>query len=370
MSETTFLDINCLVESPFWPRMFRDTWLEGKNQKFNELVESIRKQGIAQPLRVRPLDDSKYEIVFGHRRYYAAQKAGVKQVPAVNKACTDEEAILLQFVENELHEDLSDMEKAHFLATMIEKFNLTQDQVAKKINKDPAWVSRHLRMLTLEEEPLLPRGKMDEVTEKQAREILKVPEENKVQVAEAIEQHVKETGKLPSANTIHSIAHPTVLVACDNCGTQVGKTFPFMGKKLCGICHEKATQNPEYFKAKFADVDKQNENFNIERESSEHQHFVKQVITSLEERGVRGMALHRVFCVEKVTATVFLSLDGVAVFIDDPKQAQARREHDRELREKMPKEVRVLQFESSGKASIVVEQIEREIKNRSEAPPE
>jgi ParB family chromosome partitioning protein len=113
-----------------------------------DLAESIRQNGIIQPLVVRRVDGG-FELIAGERRWRAAQQAGLDQVSAVVREATDAESFELALIENIQRQDLSPLEEAEAYKRMMEEFDLTQDQVAGRVGKSRATVANMLRLLTL-----------------------------------------------------------------------------------------------------------------------------------------------------------------------------------------------------------------------------
>ena len=115
------------------------------------MARSIKEQGIIQPLLVRK-DDNGYELVTGERRLRAAKKAGLDQVPVIVKTITDTDLLEMSIVENVQREDLNPMEEAGAYYQLIVKFDLTQDQVAKRVGKSRSAVANFLRLRQLPEQ--------------------------------------------------------------------------------------------------------------------------------------------------------------------------------------------------------------------------
>ena len=129
----------------------------------DELAESIRRQGIMQPIMVRPLAQDSYEIIAGERRWRAAQLAGLAAVPVIVKAISDEDAIALALIENIQREDLNAMEEALALTRLQKEFGYTQIEVAEAVGKPRSTVANLMRLTALEPEValLLERGDID-----------------------------------------------------------------------------------------------------------------------------------------------------------------------------------------------------------------
>ena len=115
-----------------------------------ELAESIRAQGVMQPIVVRPLGDNRYEIIAGERRWRAAQMAELDAIPAVIREVPDEAAIAMSLIENIQRENLNPMEEALALSRLKEEFGLTHQQVADAVGKSRAMVTNLLRLMSLE----------------------------------------------------------------------------------------------------------------------------------------------------------------------------------------------------------------------------
>lgn len=119
-------------------------------EALEELANSIRSQGVIQPIVVRPVDDESYEIIAGERRWRASQLAELPTVPCIIKAVEDEAAVAIALIENIQREDLNAMEEAVALQRLLEEFELTHQQVADAVGKSRTAVSNLLRLNTLE----------------------------------------------------------------------------------------------------------------------------------------------------------------------------------------------------------------------------
>jgi ParB family chromosome partitioning protein len=118
----------------------------------NELAESIRTQGIMQPILVRALGDSaagQYEIIAGERRFRAAQLAGLKEVPVLVRDVPDEKAAVMALIENIQREDLNPLEEAQGVRRLLDEFGLTHEQAAQAIGRSRSATSNLLRLLNL-----------------------------------------------------------------------------------------------------------------------------------------------------------------------------------------------------------------------------
>ena len=135
--------VEFLHASPNNPRKhFADADLE-------ELAKSIRDKGLLQPLVVRPRGDGDFEIVAGERRWRAAQKAGVHEVPVLIRELSDGEALEIALIENIQRSDLNPLEEARAYGMLLNQFSYTQQQLAESIGKSRSHIANTLRLLTL-----------------------------------------------------------------------------------------------------------------------------------------------------------------------------------------------------------------------------
>lgn len=119
-------------------------------EKIDELSKSIKEHGIIQPIVIRKKGES-YEIVAGERRWRAARKAELTQVPCLIRELTDEQNMLIAIIENMQREDLNPVEEAEGLNQMITTFGMTQEQVSKSVGKSRPYIANSLRLLKLPE---------------------------------------------------------------------------------------------------------------------------------------------------------------------------------------------------------------------------
>ncbi|WP_111657860.1 ParB/RepB/Spo0J family partition protein [Isoalcanivorax indicus] len=154
-------------------------------EALEELAESIRAQGVMQPIVVRPIGDKRYEIIAGERRWRAAQLAGLDTIPAVIREVPDEAAIAMALIENIQREDLNPMEEALALSRLKDEFNLTHQQVADAVGKSRAMITNLLRLISLEEEVrrLLEHGDLEMG---HARALLALSGQNQVEAARMV----------------------------------------------------------------------------------------------------------------------------------------------------------------------------------------
>jgi len=130
--------------NPYQPRRtFSDPAME-------EMAASIRASGVLQPILVRPLPQGDFQLVAGERRWRAAQRAGLSEIPALVRSLTDERALELAIVENLQREDLNPMDQARAFHQLATSFRLTQEEIAQRTGKDRATIANFLRLLKLE----------------------------------------------------------------------------------------------------------------------------------------------------------------------------------------------------------------------------
>lgn len=150
------LPVEAIERNPGQPRK------RFEEQKLEELAASIREHGIVEPILVRR-DGGKYRILAGERRWRAAQRAGLKEVPAVLREASDREAFEIALVENLQREDLNAIEEAEAYEVLIEDHGLTQEGIAQRVGKERSTVANALRLLKLPAEvrDLVKDGQLD-----------------------------------------------------------------------------------------------------------------------------------------------------------------------------------------------------------------
>ncbi|HEY3486607.1 MAG TPA: ParB/RepB/Spo0J family partition protein, partial [Gammaproteobacteria bacterium] len=136
------LPIDKIQRSPYQPRV------SFKKEALQELADSIRQQGILQPIVVRSRGDN-YELVAGERRWRAAQLAGLQEIPAVIKNLSDEAAAAIALIENIQREDLNPLEEATALQRLVDRFTMTHQQIAEAVGRSRVGVTNMLRLLEL-----------------------------------------------------------------------------------------------------------------------------------------------------------------------------------------------------------------------------
>src|SRR5690606_33868729 len=147
-----------------------------------ELAQSIKAQGVMQPIVVRPIGEGRFEIIAGERRWRASQQAGLDTIPAMVRELTDEAAIAMALIENIQREDLNPIEEAMALQRLQQEFQLTQQQVAEAVGKSRVTITNLLRLIALPEEvkTLLSHGDLEMG---HARALLGLPPEQQIEGA-------------------------------------------------------------------------------------------------------------------------------------------------------------------------------------------
>jgi len=121
------------------------------DEAINNLADSIKEHGILQPVLVRPMDDGSYQIVAGERRWRAARRLGLDEIPVVIKELSDFESAQIALIENLQRENLNPVEEAMGYKELIEKFDMTQDAVAKTVGRSRSYIANAVRILSLPE---------------------------------------------------------------------------------------------------------------------------------------------------------------------------------------------------------------------------
>ena len=167
--QSYIVDIAAIEPNPDQPRSRFDA------EELSELAESIRKNGLLQPILVRKVDD-KYQIIAGERRWQACKKIGLKEVPVNVTEADDTRSIALAMIENIQRADLNPMEEAYGYRMLMRRDNMTQAQLAEAVSKGRSTIANSLRLLELSEEAqqLLFEGR---ITAGHARAILSIPTE-------------------------------------------------------------------------------------------------------------------------------------------------------------------------------------------------
>lgn len=142
-NEILELNINTIKPNEYQPRkVFNDTAL-------NDLIASIKEKGVIQPVIVRKSSDTSFELIAGERRWRAATAAGLKTIPVIVKDAAPVEALELALIENIQREDLNPLETAEAFQRLIDDFEMTHEDMSKKVGKDRVTVTNYLRILKL-----------------------------------------------------------------------------------------------------------------------------------------------------------------------------------------------------------------------------
>lgn len=165
------LSIAEIQPNPFQPRLYFDP------AQLEELSNSIREYGVLQPVIVR-LVDGKYQLVSGERRFRASMLAGKESIPALIRQLSDREVAEMALIENLQREDLNYFEEAEGYARLIQEFQITQEEVAKKMGKSQPTIANKLRLLQISQR-VRKEISVDVITERHVRSLLKLKNEEK-----------------------------------------------------------------------------------------------------------------------------------------------------------------------------------------------
>ena len=151
------LKVEQLQPGKYQPRSYMD------DAALQTLAASIKSQGIMQPILVRHIDDDKYEIIAGERRWRASQIAGLEEVPVLVREIADEAALAMALIENIQRENLNPLEEAQGIKRLIDEFDMTHEKAAAAVGRSRVAVSNLLRLLTLcaPVQDMLMHGKLD-----------------------------------------------------------------------------------------------------------------------------------------------------------------------------------------------------------------
>ena len=186
------LNVELLQPGRYQPRTHMD------EASLAELAESIRQQGVMQPVLVRPLRDRRYEIIAGERRWRAARLAGLSDIPAVVREVPDESALAMALIENIQRENLNPLEEAAGIQRLIDEFRMTHEVAAQAVGRSRSAVSNLLRLLALPAavQELIMGGQLDMG---HGRALLALPPAKQLDAAEAVahkQLSVRETERM------------------------------------------------------------------------------------------------------------------------------------------------------------------------------
>jgi len=178
-SDLRNLPVDLLQRSPYQPRT------DFGQEALEELANSIKAQGVVQPILVRPVGDGRHEIIAGERRWRAAQLAGLHEVPVVVRIVDDMEAMCLALIENIQRKDLSPLDEARGLTRLLNEFDMTHDRVAEVVGKSRSTITNLLRLLELSP-PVRQMLEQGELEMGHARALLTLAEAQQVEVARQV----------------------------------------------------------------------------------------------------------------------------------------------------------------------------------------
>jgi ParB family chromosome partitioning protein len=166
------LEVTQIEPNPDQPRAKFDA------ASLDALAGSIGSVGVLQPLIVRPLDDGRYELVAGERRWRAAQKAGIDRVPAVVRTSPEDERLQAALIENMVREDLNPVEEARACAALVDDLGISKEELARRVGRSRAAISNLIRLLDLPDSvlALLARG---DLSEGHGRAILQIADQER-----------------------------------------------------------------------------------------------------------------------------------------------------------------------------------------------
>ena len=176
----TQVSLNEIESSNIQPRKFFD------KEKIEQLSASIKESGVIQPILVRRLENGRYSIVAGERRWQAAKQAGLQFIPAIVRDFSDQEALKIAIIENIQREDLNILEEAEAYKRLIDEYGYTQEKISEEIGKSRSHVANTIRLLSLPEEvkEFLVKG---QISPGHARTLIN--NENALELAQEIVDH-------------------------------------------------------------------------------------------------------------------------------------------------------------------------------------
>jgi ParB family chromosome partitioning protein len=193
------LSITLLQPGKYQPRTSMD------QESLTELAESIKAQGVMQPILVRPIPDGRFEIIAGERRWRAAQIAGLSEVPVLIREVPDESALAMSLIENIQREDLNPLEEAQGIQRLIKEFGMTHQSAGKALGNSRSSITNLLRLLNLSApvQNLMMQGKIDMG---HGRALLTLSPAQQIELANLIvhkQLSVRETERL-----VNRVEHP------------------------------------------------------------------------------------------------------------------------------------------------------------------
>jgi len=173
------IPVDLLQRGQYQPR------IDMREESLSDLAESIKAQGVVQPIVVRPISGERYEIIAGERRWRASQLAGLGEIPAIIKDVPDEAAIAMALIENIQREDLNPLEEANAIKRLIDEFDMTHQEAGDAVGRSRTAVSNLLRLLDLSL-PVKPFLESGELEMGHARALLALAPELQLQAAQII----------------------------------------------------------------------------------------------------------------------------------------------------------------------------------------
>ena len=168
--QVRWLTMEAIAPNPNQPRQVFD------EEAIRELAESIRQCGLLQPIAVRALEAGRYELISGARRMAACKLLGMARIDAIVMSASAKESALLALIENLQREDLHYFEEAEGYASVIERFKLSQEELAARIGRSQSTVANKLRLLRLNQ-PVRDALRRHQLTERHARSLLRLPDD-------------------------------------------------------------------------------------------------------------------------------------------------------------------------------------------------
>jgi ParB family transcriptional regulator, chromosome partitioning protein len=166
------LDVTQIEPNPDQPRAKFDA------SALDALAGSIGSVGVLQPLIVRPLEDGRYELVAGERRWRAARKAGIDRVPAVIRSSPEDERLQAALIENMVREDLNPVEEARACAALVDDLGISKEELARRVGRSRAAISNLIRLLDLPD-PVLTLLESGRLSEGHGRAILQIDDQDR-----------------------------------------------------------------------------------------------------------------------------------------------------------------------------------------------
>lgn len=232
METIELLPITAIVKNPYQPRIVFD------DEKLQELSQSIKENGVLQPIIVRKSSIIGYEILAGERRFRASQLAGLTEIPAIIRYLTDDEMMTLAILENLQRDDLTVLDEARSLQNLITKQGLTHAQVAEKLGKSRPYVSNAIRTLSLPES-ILQLIEDNKISQGHARLLLSLAQpQEQIAWAHRIDKEqlsVKALSQLlTKKTTVSSLKAKDIFIkeAEDKLSKHLGNPVTIHGKKI------------------------------------------------------------------------------------------------------------------------------------------